>query len=195
MKATKVAVLSVGLLAALLLGVGGGPPGALALEGTDTPAFGIGPRAGFYDARDGDDGTFTGGLQARMRVLPFLAVEGSVDYHQADFAGGTVKVRTYPVMVSGLLYVFPNPAISPYLLAGVGWHFQDVEFQAGGTERSSNFGGQAGGGVDIPLGSRATLNADIRYIFLEFDKNVETRAGKALSADSVAGTVGLTFYF
>ncbi len=164
-------------------------------DGTDVPGFGIGPRAGFYDARDGDEGTFTGGLQARMRVLPFLAIEGSVDYHQADFGNGTMEVRTYPLMVSGLLYFFPNPVISPYLLAGVGWHFQDIEFQAGGTERSNQFGGQAGAGFDVPLGTHTTFNADVRYIFLNFDDDVEAQAGEALSADSVAGTLGLTFYF
>jgi outer membrane protein W len=168
---------------------------AMDTGGTDVPGFGIGPRGGFYDARDGDEGTFTGGLQARMRVLPFLAVEGSVDYHQSNFDDGAIEVRTYPLMVSGLLYVFPNPAFSPYLLAGVGWHFQDIEFEAGGTERSNQFGGQAGAGFDVPLGTRTTLNADVRYIFLDFDDDVETQAGEALSADSLAGTVGLTFYF
>lgn len=55
----------------------------------------------------------------------------------------------------GLLYFFPNPAFSPYLVAGVGWHFQDIEFQTG-TDRSNQFGKQAGAGFDIPLGTRAT---------------------------------------
>lgn len=164
-------------------------------EGTLVPGFGIGARAGFYDARDGDDGTFTGGVQARLRLLPFFAVEGSVDYHQADFSNGTVQVRTFPVMVSGLLYFFPNAGLSPYLLGGVGWHFQDVEFQNDGTTRSSQFGAHAGGGIDIPIGRHVTLNADVRYIFLNFDDEIEAQAGEALSADSVAGTLGLTFYF
>lgn len=173
------------------------PVSALVMDGSDgadAPGFGLGPRGGFYDARDGDEGTFTGGLQARMRVLPFLGIEGSVDYHQSEFANGTMEVRTYPVMVSGLLYFFPNPVISPYLLAGVGWHFQDIEFQTG-TDRSTQFGGQAGAGFDIPLGSHTTLDLDVRYIFLNFDDEVDIQAGEALSADSVAGTLGLTCYF
>ncbi len=177
------------------------PIGALAAdesEGTVVPGFGLGPRAGFYKPKDADEGKFTGGLQTRFRVFPFLGIEGSVDYHQTDFANGSVRVRTYPVMVSGLLYFYPKPGISPYLLAGVGWHFQDVEFRTNPSQptvRSNQFGGQAGGGLDIPLGDRVTLDADVRYIFLDFDDDVNTRAGTALSADSVAATLGLTFYF
>jgi outer membrane protein len=176
------------------------PIGALAADGsagTAVPGFGLGPRVGFYQPKDADDGKFFGGLQARFRVLPFLGIEGSVDYHQANFANNLVEVRTYPVMVSGLLYFYPNPVVSPYLLAGVGWHFQDIEFRgpSPSTERSNQFGGQVGGGLDIPLGERVTLDADIRYIFLDFNDDVNTRAGTALSADSVAGTLGLTFYF
>jgi len=176
------------------------PMGVLAADGSDGTAvsgFGLGPRLGFYKPADADNGRFFGGVQARIRVLPFLGIEGSVDYHQANFANNVVQVRTYPVMVSGLLYFYPNPVISPYLLAGVGWHFQDIEIRgpSPSTERSHQFGGQVGGGFDIPLGERVTLDADIRYIFLDFDDDVNTRSGTALSADSVAGTVGVTFYF
>jgi opacity protein-like surface antigen len=176
------------------------PAGALAedgSEGTAVSGFGFGPRVGFYKPSDADEGKFFGGLQARLRVLPFLGIEGSVDYHETNFSNNLVQVRTYPVMVSGLLYFYPNPVVSPYLLAGVGWHFQDIEIRGSSpsTERSHQFGGQVGGGLDIPLGESMILDADIRYIFLDFNDDVNTRAGTALSADSVAATLGLTFYF
>jgi len=175
-------------------------PAVAQAYGPDNPVgFGLGPRAGYYKAADADEGNWTGGLQARLRLLPFLGVEGSVDYRQDDFANETVRVRSYPVMLSGLLYFFPNPVLSPYLLAGVGWHYTDVDFRgalSGVEDRtSSEFGGQLGGGADLPIGERVTLDADIRYIFLNFDDEIRNRAATDIDADSLAVTLGLTFYF
>ncbi|MEO5656028.1 MAG: outer membrane beta-barrel protein, partial [Nitrospiria bacterium] len=147
------------IISAGMMGILVGAPGAgLALPGDAdavSSGFGFGPRAAYYKGADADKGAFSGGLQARLRVLPSLGAEASIDYREDDYAGGVVEVRSYPVMLSALLYVAPNPTISPYLLAGVGWHYTDVKYKgvlAGQPNDTSNrFGFQAGAGVDVPL--------------------------------------------
>lgn len=189
------------MISAGMMGVLAGVPGAaLALPGDDVSlGFGFGPRAAYYKGADADKGVFTGGLQARLRVLPSLGAEASIDYREDDYAGGVVEVRSYPVMLSALLYVAPNPTLSPYLLAGVGWHYTDVKYKgflAGRpNDTSSEFGFQAGAGVDLPLTDVMTVDADLRYIFLQLDDQIGDLTGDDLNADSLAVTVGLTFYF
>lgn len=189
------------ILFAGLAGMLCAPNSSFALGDPDAaaPGFGFGPRAAYYKGADAEKGVWTGGLQARLRLLPMLGAEGSVDYREDDYAGGAVEVRSYPVMVSALLYIWPTPAVSPYLLGGAGWHYTDVKYKGAlagrPNDKTSEFGYQAGGGVDIPLGDAMTLDADIRYIFLDFDEEVRRQAASDISADSLAVTVGLTFYF
>jgi len=169
--------------------------------GADDPlGFGLGPRAGFYKLKDADEGNWLGGVQARLRFLPFLAAEASIDYRQDDFNDGTVRIKSYPVMVSGLLYFWRNSALEPYLLAGLGWHHVNVEYRGAlsGTpdDHSDEVGAQLGGGIDILLSRRVTLDADLRYIFMKLDDQIRQHAALDLnSANSAAVTAGLTFYF
>lgn len=153
-------------------------------------SFGLGFRGGWYKAQDANDGKVYGGLQARLKLFPALAIEGLVDYHPEQSFPGNRKVTSYPVLVSALFYLIPGAKVSPYLLGGVGWYYSKVEDSQGSTW-TNDFGAHVGGGVDIPLSSKIVLNADLRYYFLDFnDQKV-----KDLEANGYIASVGITFYF
>jgi hypothetical protein len=63
----------------------------------------IGARAVDYVPTD-CDGAWKGGVQARLRLPLFFAVEGSVDDRRDTF--GATTARDVPVQLSALLYVF-----------------------------------------------------------------------------------------
>jgi opacity protein-like surface antigen len=155
----------------------------------DGGSFGLGVRGGWYKSQDADNGKIYGGLQARWKILPALALEGLADYHPEQSFPGERKVTSYPVLVSALFYLIPGARVSPYLLGGVGWYYSKVEDKQGSTW-TSDFGAHLGGGLDIPLSSRVVFNGDLRYYFLSYnDQKV-----KDLQANGYIVSAGLTFY-
>lgn len=153
-------------------------------------SFGLGFRGGWYKAQDANDGTVYGGLQARLKLFPALAIEGLVDYHPEQSFPGNRKVTSYPVLVSALFYLIPGAQVSPYLLGGAGWYYSKVE-DSQGSAWTNDFGAHVGGGVDIPLSSKIVLNADLRYYFL----NLSDQKVKDLQANGYIASLGITFYF
>ncbi|MFC2133441.1 outer membrane beta-barrel protein [Bacteroidota bacterium] len=124
-------------------------------------SFLIGPQVGYYKAKDADEGDFLFGGAARLKFSS-LGVEASINYRQEKYADGAVKVTTYPVMLSGMLYVLPVA----YGVAGIGWY--NYKYEAFGMEESgSDIGYHIGGGAEISLGS-IVLSGDIRYVFLKY---------------------------
>jgi outer membrane protein W len=78
-------------------------------------------------------------------------------------------VTQYPVQLTAFLY-FLNGPIRPYILGGVGWYYTRIDhkgaFGAVPDETDHIFGEHLGAGAELFLGSRVSLNADVRYIFL-----------------------------
>jgi hypothetical protein len=143
----------------------------------------LGPQLGYYRTTGTDAGEFMYGVALRARILPAIGVEGSVN------ADDVVKVQTWPVMVTGLLY--PLPMV--YGAAGVGWYNETAGSGQGQTERmTQEFGWHFGGGVEIPLGTAAALAGDVRYVFLDYDFNEFPGSGES-DSDYVVFTVGLLF--
>lgn len=178
----KTVILMVFFLALFLV------PGVGHTEGAGS--FGLGIRGGWYKSQDADEGKVYGGLQARWKIFPALALEGLVDYHPEQTFPNDRKITSYPVLVSALFYLIPGAPVSPYLLGGVGWYYSKVEDRQGSTW-TNDFGAHLGGGLDIPLSSHVVFNADIRYFFLNFnDQKV-----KDLQANGYIASAGLTFYF
>lgn len=131
---------------------------------------GFGPMLGWTRANGSDDGQLTGGLALRMHLSPTLGLEGAILYRQDKFHNGAVTAKTWPVQVTGLLYLVP----SIYGAIGAGWYHTTYDYDAGiyptgtagGTQ--TRFGWHFGGGLEVPLG-RASFAADIRYVFLNYD--------------------------
>lgn len=133
-------------------------------------AIGFGPVLGWTRANGSDAGKITGGAALRMHLSPALGLEGSIMYRQDKYNNGAVTASTWPVQVTGLIYVVPMI----YGAIGAGWYHTTYDYDmnvypAGTTsETQTQFGWHFGGGVEVPLGG-ASFTADIRYTFLNYD--------------------------
>ena len=192
---TRSSRLSVGaaLTLAMLLGTVGESRADGPFDRVDVGFLSLGGRAAYYDPKEGD-GNWFGGAQARLHLGRFFAVEGSVDYRQTDI--GETRVRTYPVQVSGLIYPFGLRRISPFLLGGGGWYYTNVEGPGDIDDTQNRFGLHAGGGLQVFLNRRFSVDGTYRYIWLEKaeSKNVSLD-DKKFDDSGHMFTIGLNFHF
>jgi len=167
--------------------------GALAPQtaAAQKPSFAVGPQIGYFRTPDADEGRLMVGAAARLKFLPFLGAEGSINYRSDDFGGDAVTVRSWPVMVTGLLYPFPFA----YAAVGAGWHNTTFDFNTPllENESSQEFGWHFGGGLEIPAG-RVNLVGDVRYVFLDYDFEEVPGIGDQ-DADFYVLSAGLLFKF
>jgi opacity protein-like surface antigen len=138
-------------------------------------SVGFGPQVGLYRAQDADGFRVMGGAALRLKFSQALGVEASINYREEQYGNGTVNVKSWPVMVTGLLY--PIPIV--YGAIGAGWYNTSIDYNIppailGSTvtiasETKQQFGWHFGGGVELPLGSVGKLVGDIRYVFLNYN--------------------------
>jgi opacity protein-like surface antigen len=144
----------------------------------------IGPRATYFVPKNDkwDDGKLFGGAQLRLHFGQIFAIEGSADYRREHF--DSTRVDTYPVQVSGIVYLIPNSRITPYGLFGGGWYYTHVKGPGGFNDTQNRFGAHAGGGLEFFLNRFWSLDASYRFIWLEdiksrdanlFDKKFDDR--------------------
>ncbi len=163
----------------------------------DAPAsFSIGPVGGYLNVRGADSGTWFGGVQARLHFAKFFAAEASITFHSNQYEDGDVVVTQYPVQLTAFFYIIPEGPIRPYILGGVGWYYTRYDYQDNfevlyDDRTESIFGVHLGAGAEVMLGSRASLNMDVRYIFL----NADTDAVIDRDYNYWQLTAGLNFYF
>jgi hypothetical protein len=172
------------------------------LPGTEPPAaaereteFSIGPAVGYLNARGADRGTWFAGAQARFHFLKYLAAEGSITFHENRYEGGDARVTQYPVQVSGMLYPIPEGQFRPYIVAGAGWYYTRITY-TGSLASISNqtehvFGGHAGAGLELRLSPTTSLDADLRYVFLN-PSNSQIKSG---DFNYWQVTFGVNFFF
>ncbi len=131
---------------------------------------GFGPMLGWTRANGSDAGRVEGGLALRMHLSPGLGLEGAVLYRQDKYNNGAVTATTWPVQVTGLLYIVPQI----YGAIGAGWYHTTYDYDANvypagtASNTQTQFGWHFGGGVEVPLGA-AAFTADIRYVFLNYN--------------------------
>lgn len=156
----------------------------------------FGPQLGIYNATDGDGSRVMGGLALRVRLSRALGIEGSVNYRREEYENGDVTVRSWPVMVTALIY--PVPVL--YGAIGAGWYNSSIDYNSRylgvfpytATESKQEFGWHFGGGVDLPVGGRTRLVGDIRYVFLDYGFRQFPGSG-GTNSDFYVITVGLLF--
>lgn len=154
--------------------------------------LGLGPRAGYYKTTDADNGEWMIGAGLRLK-MGFLGFEGSIDYRAEKYANGLLTVRSWPVMASLLIY--PLPVI--YGVAGAGWYNTTFDYDQNKMvtrhiedETSQEIGWHFGGGIELPLGKKTKLAADIRYVFIDYDFS-EVPGSSELESDFYAITITL----
>jgi opacity protein-like surface antigen len=153
-------------------------------------SIGLGPQLGFYKARDADNGSIMGGVACRLKLTPVLGAEASINYRQEKYANDAVTVRSWPVMVTGLIY--PLPVV--YGAMGVGWYNSTFDYNVPSLadETKQKFGWHFGAGVELPAGPKIKLTGDIRYVFLNYDFKQIPGSGD-LKSDFFVITVGFLF--
>ena len=168
--------------------------GLIALIVTPMNAQGvsIGPQVGYYKAQDAD-GNFMGGVAWRMKLMPVLGVEASINYRQEKYANDDVTVRSWPVMVTGLFYPLPIA----YGAIGAGWYNTTIDYNQEKysflkDETTQEFGWHFGGGVELPVGTNFTLTVDMKYVFLNYDFK-EIVGNTDLNSNFYVLSVGLLF--
>ncbi len=162
--------------------------------------FGIGPRMGYYQVEDAEEGSIFGGIQLRGRLSPYFGVEAAVEYNpKSEFGvtnGATVEVSSVPVTASALLFLPVSQKFVPYGLAGLGAYYNvyDTEGAAEAFEidNTFNLGYHLGFGLQIPFNQNIALNADYRYRFLNPDTNEENLDDTSFNGNGFR--LGLTFY-
>lgn len=143
---------------------------ALMVSQVNAQSISLGPQVGYYKVQDADQGNFTGGVALRLKLVPFLGVEASINYRQEKYADDVLTVRSWPVMVTGLIY--PLPMI--YGAMGFGWYNTTIDYDQSRLpllkdETAQKVGWHFGAGVELPVGTNFKLTADIRYVFLNYD--------------------------
>jgi hypothetical protein len=111
-----------------------------------------------------------GGLAVRANLLPLLKSEIGVAYRRESRLDGALEVRQWPVTAS--LWLAPIPAL--YAGGGVGWYHTTLDYSESlpvQDETHQRFGMHVGGGFEVPVGARAALDLNGRYVFLESEQS------------------------
>lgn len=189
---------------------------ALPAQAQSVSAMGAGPRFSFVrgTAEPGAESTrFSGGF-LRLQGSGKTAIELSIDYGSHLNETLNERIKDYPIQGSLLMYLMRS-SFSPYVLAGVGWYSQRVDYLDENAEVESattrRFGYHAGVGGEVRLGQRAAVHVDYRYTFIRFGTPPEgtTTAPGAipvpgllslqerlkLSHEGSMWTTGVTFFF
>ena len=159
----------------------------------------IGPQLGWQKASDADNGKLMPGGALRIKFTPSFSVEGSINYRQEDYSNGNIKVTTWPVMLTGMLY----PVKTVYGAIGIGWYNSAIDYSSKyhdiglNDERQQKFGWHFGAGTEIPLSESqnspgAVLTADFRYVFLNYNFT-EVPGSKDIKSNYFVVTLGLLF--
>ena len=164
-------------------GPDGGPPGTYASPPPPRGVYASPPRhaqfgqpywfarLGVFSPNDDLDGlrgydsggNFDGGIGSR--VSPFFAVEVSLGAHRAE--RGSDEATVVPMTIGGR-FIIPNPFVEPYIGAGLGLYFSNLNERPGTVsngidDRSTDFGGYLSAGLDLWLNQRVALNFEGKY--------------------------------
>jgi len=151
----------------------------------------IGPQLGFYKTADADNMSLMYGAALRLKLSNALGFEGSINYRREEFADGNIKVDTWPVMLTGMIY----PVETIYGAIGIGWYNTKVMYASSlgrADKADQKFGWHFGAGVEIPVSEVVALTGDFRYVFLNYNFEKVPGSGN-VDANYFVITAGLLF--
>lgn len=166
-------------------------------EHGQTTRVGIGPLLGWQKSSSADNGSLIPGIALRLRVSNAIGLEGSISYRSEEYANGALSVKTWPIMITGMIY----PLQYFYGALGIGWY--NTSFDYGDQQLSQtltnntqqNFGWHLGAGLEVPVTETINITSDIRYVLLNYDFGDLERA--ANSGDLISNffviTLGASF--
>lgn len=143
------------------------------------------------DAQAGD-GKFSAGLALRAPFLPLLKVEGGIAYREDAFFGRSLKVRMWPVTVSG--WLTPLPGL--YAGGGLGWYRTTYDYRSPLLNQdwtTDKIGVHLGGGARLPLAPKLGLDLNGRYVFMQ--KSNDIQLPTKFNPDYWNASVGLAIQF
>ncbi len=153
----------------------------------------LGPVLGYQEARDADNGKLIAGGALRLKLSKGFGVEASINYRSETYSNGALTVKSWPVMITGLIY--PIPIL--YGGIGIGWYNTTFDYDQTrapffftADETQQKIGWHFGGGLELPIGSTSLLIADFRYVFIDYDFNHVPGFGTT-NSDFVVVTFGL----
>jgi len=157
-----------GLAALVLLALALAAPPAAA----DSLGLDLGIHGGLVNTKDGEDGSFVGGAQARFHLFWIVAAEARASYYTDIYDPGelgAVDIENLPFQVSGMIYPIKVPKLGVYLLGGGTYSNLKVKGTSVVTGEVTEKGWSAhvGIGVDVKIGEKTTLNGDVRAVFLD----------------------------
>lgn len=133
--------------------------------------IGIGPQLGWQKSSSADKGSLMYGAALRIKVSKAVGLEGSINYRSEDYANGALNIKTWPIMITGLIY----PVQYFYGAIGIGWYNTTFNYgnqpfvQALKNNTQQNFGWHLGAGAEVPVSETVNITGDIRYVFLNYD--------------------------
>lgn len=105
----------------------------------------------------------------------------------APALGEVGDVTLFPPTITAKYHFMTEGAVSPYIGAGVNYTaFLDEDVALAGfrsLDLDESFGGALQAGVDIPLSERASLNVDVRRIWISTEATLTPNAGAPLRID------------
>lgn len=159
--------------------------------------IGIGPQLGWQKSSSADNGSLMYGAALRLRISDAIGLEGSINYRSEEYANGALNVKTWPIMITGLIY----PIQYFYGAIGIGWYNTTFDYgnqpivQTLQNNTQQNFGWHLGAGLEVPASQTVNITGDIRYVFLNYDFGQLAQA--AGSGDLISNffviTVGVSF--
>lgn len=188
--------------------------------------LGIGARVSYVDFSDDDytvygvkvdvepdeDIMYEGNLT--YFIQDYLSLELSVGYIETDVDFDALgmevdagEFETIPVLLSLRAHLSTNTKVSPYLLFGIGYFFNDfdqndtiIEYIYGpgaDVDVDDSFGWHVGAGVEVFVTENIALNLDFKYIWteVEADVNVFGFKDEDIDMDSFLAGLGIKFYF
>lgn len=175
-------------------------PCALIAQGSFNNTLGIGPRLGYYQSPDADNGNFYFGGHMRMRFSRVFGFEAALEYRTASeyerADGGSVSVSQVPLTGSLLLFIPLTNDVVPYGFGGLGAYYTNYRCDGGlfdcSDDSNFNLGYHLGVGLELPLNESVGLSGDYRYLFLNPEEN-ESNLDDASFSGSVF-SLGVTFY-
>ncbi len=124
------------------------------------------PSYGITKSKDSDDVKGMIQLGLRGSLIPdVLQTEVAAGYRTDEMNSGQLDVRQWPITASLLLI----PVHMLYAGVGVGWYHTtyDYESELIADETTQDFGVHVGGGVKIPVASRAAVDLSGRWVQLQ----------------------------